>query len=120
MKDRYPSLTQRIFSYSPSEFLISSITVFELEFGAAKSKWSERSREILAMFLAPFTILPFDLTDAIAAAGIRHGLEQKGTPIGPYDLMIAAQAIAGGHTVVTHNIDEFKRVPDLKVEDWTV
>lgn len=118
MKNLYPELTERMFSYDPSELCISSITVFELEYGAAKSHWGQRSRNNLALFLAPFTILPFDAADAAVAGQIRHYLMQRGTPIGPYDLQIAAQGVARGITVVTHNTGEFNRVPGIKTEDW--
>ena len=118
LKNSFPTLTQRLLNTDPSELFVSSITVFELAYGAEKSKWGEKTRQKLAMFLAPFTILPFDDEDAMVAGRIRGALEQRGTPIGPYDVQIAAQALAKGLTVLTHNLSEFKRVPDLRVEDW--
>ena len=71
------------------------------------------------MFLAPFNIIPFTADDAVAAGKIRGFLERKGTPIGPYDVQIAAQALSRSIPVITHNIGEFRRVPGLQVEDWT-
>lgn len=118
MKNTYPKLTERLFSYSPSQMAVSSITVFELEYGAAKSKWSEKTRLNLELFLAPFTITPFDGKDAVIAGQVRRYLEKEGTPIGPYDLQIAAQALSRDMTVITHNVNEFKRVPGIKTEDW--
>lgn len=118
LKNSFPTLTQRLLNTDPSELFVSSITVFELTYGAEKSKWGEKTRQKLAMFLAPFTILPFDDEDAMVAGRIRGALEQRGMPIGPYDVQIAAQALAKGLTVLTHNLSEFKRVPDLRVEDW--
>ena len=118
LKNSFPGLTQRLLSTDPGELFVSSITVFELAYGAEKSKWGEKTRQKLAMFLAPFTILPFDSEDAMVAGRIRGALEQHGTPIGPYDVQIAAQALAKGLTVLTHNIGEFRRVPGLRVEDW--
>ena len=120
MKNQYPLLSQKILSHSPSELLLSSITVFELEYGAEKSNWGDRTREKLAMFLAPFTILPFSSKDAIFAGRTRGYLEKQGTPIGPYDVQIAAQALAGNYTIITHNVDEFSRVPKLSLEDWVM
>ncbi len=120
MKNQYPQLSQKILSHSPSELLLSSITVFELEYGAEKSNWGDRTREKLAMFLAPFTILPFSSKDAIFAGRVRGYLEKQGTPIGPYDVQIAAQALAGNYTIITHNVDEFSRVPKLSLEDWVM
>lgn len=118
MKNTYPKLTERLFSYSPSQMAVSSITVFELEYGAAKSKWSEKTRLNLELFLAPFTIIPFDGKDAVIAGQVRRYLEKEGTPIGPYDLQIAAQALSRDMTVITHNVNEFNRVPGIKTEDW--
>lgn len=119
MKNTYPRLTERLFSCNPSTLFISSVTVFELEYGAAKSRWGERTRQNLALFLAPFTILPFDASDAAIAGKLRYSLEQKGKPIGSYDIQIAAQGLARSLPIVTHNTDEFRRVPGLLVEDWT-
>ena len=118
LKNKYPALTERLLSCHPSELMISAVTVFELEYGAAKSNWGDKTRNKLAMFLAPFTILPFTADDAIAAGKIRCHLEKCGIPIGPYDVQIAAQAFSRNLTVITHNVSEFSRVPSLKVEDW--
>lgn len=118
LKNSFSALTQKLLDTDPSELFISSITVFELTYGAEKSKWGEKNRQKLAMFLAPFTILPFDSEDAMVAGRIRGALEQHGTPIGPYDVQIAAQALAKGLTVLTHDMKEFQRVLDIKVEDW--
>ena len=118
LKNSFSALTQKLLDTDPSELFISSITVFELAYGAEKSKWGEKTRQKLAMFLAPFTILPFDSEDAMVAGRIRGALEQHGTPIGPYDVQIAAQALVKGLTVLTHNMKEFQRVPDLRVEEW--
>lgn len=118
LKNQYPQLTQKIFSSDINDLCISAITVFELEYGAAKSSWGERTRQKLAMFLAPFTILPFTTDDAICAGKLRGHLEKKGTPIGPYDVQIAAQGLSRGITIVTHNVKEFSRVPNLDLEDW--
>ena len=118
MKNTHPQLTEKLLSFDPDELLLSAITVFELEYGAEKSRWGEKNRKKLALFLAPFNILPLTVEDAIAAGRIRGYLEQKGTPIGPYDVQIAAQALTRGIPVVTHNTGEFSRVPNLEVEDW--
>ncbi len=118
MKNSYPHLSQKLLSFNPSEIAISSITLYELEYGAAKSHWGQKTRDRMHMFLSPFTILPFDSTDAIAAGKIRGYLEMTGKIIGPYDLLIAAQGLARDLTVVTHNTNEFQRVPGLLIEDW--
>ena len=120
MKNTYPILTERLLSHNPSNLLISSITVFELEYGAEKSNWGEKTRHKLAMFLSPFSLLPFSSEDAVTAGKIRGYLERQGTPIGPYDLQIAAQGISRGITIITHNIGEFSRVPGIRLEDWII
>ena len=120
MKNSYPCLTEKLLSCDPTDLAVSAITVFELEYGAVKSRWGEKTRQNLAMFLAPFNILPFSVEDAVAAGRIRGYLEQQGTPIGPYDLQIAAQGLSRGITIITHNTGEFSRVPNLKVEDWVI
>ena len=120
MKNRYPGLSERLLSLDPSETAISSITLFELEYGAAKSRWGERTRENLYAFLSPFTIIPFDDRDAVTAGNIRALLASKGSLIGPFDLLIAAQAYARALIVVTHNTAEFSRIPGLKTEDWVL
>ena len=120
MKNTFPSMTTKIFSHNPSDFFISSVTVFELEYGAAKSNWGDKTRNKLAIFLAPFKILSFASEDAVTAGRIRAMLEKQGRPIGPYDIQIAAQGLSRNLTIITHNMDEFIRVPNLKLEDWTV
>ncbi|MDO4838225.1 MAG: type II toxin-antitoxin system VapC family toxin [Clostridia bacterium] len=120
MKNQYPQLTERLFACNPADLMISSVTVFELEYGAAKSNWGNRTREKLAMFLAPFYILPFSMEDAVSAGRLRGYLEKQGTPIGPYDVQIAAQGLSRNLTLITHNMDEFRRVPHLQLEDWVV
>ena len=118
MKNTFPDLTQKLLSLPPSELMISSVSVFELEYGAAKSNWGERTKQKLAMFLAPFTILPFSPDDAICAGSIRAQLEKQGTKIGPYDVQLAGQALSRNLIFVTHNTGEFNRVPNLRLEDW--
>jgi tRNA(fMet)-specific endonuclease VapC len=120
MKNTYPRLTQRLLSHGPSELLISSLTVLELEYGAEKSNWGDRTRQKMALFLAPFTILPFETNDALSAARIRAYLERHGIIIGACDIQIAAQGLSRGLTVVTHNTGEFSRIPELKLEDWVL
>jgi tRNA(fMet)-specific endonuclease VapC len=65
-----------------------------------------------------FAVIEFDLEDARQAGGVRAVLAAKGTPIGPYDVLIAGQAMARDMILVTHNTDEFGRVPGLRFEDW--
>ena len=119
MKGTYLAVGQKLLSIEPDKIFVSSVTVGELEYGAAKSRWGARTREVMRSFLANYEILPFDENDAIHFGRFRAALTISGTPIGAYDVMIAAQGVARGLTVVTHNIGEFSRVPGLQWEDWT-
>ena len=99
--------------------IVPAIVRFELEYGLAKSQRREANRAILATLLARgFEQPAFDLDDAAEAGDIRAALEAKGSPIGPYDLLIAAQARRRGAALVTLNRREFERVPGLIVTDW--
>ena len=95
-----------------------SVVVAELRHGARRSRKPTENRVAVDTILAPFPSLPFDDAAAEQYAEIRHQLEQLGQPIGPLDLQIAAIARLHGWTVVTHNMDEFSRVPGLQCEDW--
>jgi tRNA(fMet)-specific endonuclease VapC len=98
---------------------VSSIVVFELRYGSAKSQFPEATNARLDAFLAgPVTVLPFDEDDATDAGAARATLERAGTPVGAYDLLIAGQARHRGLTVVTANSREFSRIQDLAWEDW--
>ena len=118
MKNSYPSLTKKLFCIPPSDIFVSSITVGELEYGCAKSKWGQRSRDVMNMFLATYSILPFEQDDAILWGYLRASLAAAGSPIGPYDIQLAAHSISKGLIMVTHNIREFERVPGILLEDW--
>ena len=112
-------LRERIKMYSPSLLHLSVITVAELEYGAAKSKTPVKEHQAVLDFVSPFKIIDFKPNDAENFGLIRAYLEKKGTPIGPYDMEIAAQAMTNILIVVANNVGEFERVPWIKVEDWT-
>lgn len=112
-------LRERIKMYSPSLLHLSVITVAELEYGAAKSKNPVKEHQAVLDFVSPFKIIDFKPNDAENFGLIRAYLEKKGTPIEPYDMEIAAQAMTNNLIVVTNNVGEFERVPWIKVEDWT-
>ncbi|EMJ90496.1 type II toxin-antitoxin system tRNA(fMet)-specific endonuclease VapC [Leptospira alstonii] len=97
---------------------ISSLTVAELEFGIQKSELKERNKVALIESLTIFNILSFSDKDAESYGLIRADLERKGNVIGSIDILLAAQAIANNYIFVT-NTKEFKRIKDLKIEDWT-
>ena len=97
-------------------YAVSVIVMSELWFGAFKSPQSRVLIDRLQALDLP--LLTFEHDDARCAGEIRNILRQAGTPIGPYDVPIAGQALARNLTVVTHNTREFARVPGLRVEDW--
>ena len=97
---------------------VSSVALFELWYGVAKSARATANTERLAVFLAPLETLPFDDADARAAGAIRAALEQAGTPIGAYDTLLAGQALCRGLMLVTANIAEFARVSGLSWQNW--
>jgi tRNA(fMet)-specific endonuclease VapC len=99
---------------------VSTIVLFELYFGAAKSAFPERNARRIAEFASStIRVLGFEAEDAAEAGEIRNHLKRAGTPIGPYDVLIAAQARRRNAILVTANTREFARVPGLKLEDWT-
>ncbi len=101
------------------EVATSSVVLFELWYGVAKSARREMNTERLEAFLAgPVEILDVEAEDARSAGWIRAGLEAAGQPIGAYDLLIAGQAVSRGARLVTANVAEFDRVPHLQWEDW--
>jgi len=98
---------------------VSSIAVFELWYGVAKSTRQDFNRKRLEAFLAgPVAMLPFDDEDSQTAGSIRASLEAAGTPIGAYDVLRAGQAVRHQLTLVTTNVSEFSRVKGLVWRDW--
>ena len=99
---------------------LSMIVYYELMYGAAASRRRKDNEDKIALFIASggIALLSFDSADAIEAADIRAHLKRTAKPIGPYDLLIAAQARRAGTTLVTANTREFARVPGLTVMDW--
>ena len=101
---------------------MSAIVFHELMDGAANSLRRSENEEKIALFLASGAIdlVPFDEEDASIAAAIRAKLRRFGEPIGPYDLLIAAQALRRGARLITANVREFMRIPGLDVSDWVL
>lgn len=111
-------VAEHMFRCSPREIGIPTVVLFELECGICLSSAPEKRQEQLQRLLSVVTVLPFEAGVARAAAKIKTSLEQKGTPIGAYDILIAATALAHGRILVTHNTREFKGVTGLQLEDW--
>jgi tRNA(fMet)-specific endonuclease VapC len=97
---------------------ISSITLAELQYGIMKSSDPKKNQKALDKFLTPLEILDFDYYATIEYGKIRAELEKKGTPIGPLDTLIASHAMSLELILVTNNVKEFERIPDLKIENW--
>ncbi len=118
IKNHHAETVKKAKEFSPSDLVISAITVCELEYGASKSSDPEKNRQTLIKFLAPFEICPFNEGAASHYGDIRAHLEKGGKPIGAMDLLIAAHARSLSLTLVTNNLKEFERVPGLRTENW--
>jgi tRNA(fMet)-specific endonuclease VapC len=111
-------LVARLRAHDPNEIRLSSVVRAELLYGARRSQRPAENLALLGRFFAAFLSLPFDDQCAESYGVLRAALAREGRLIGPNDLMIAATALAHDCTLVTHNTDEFSRVPDLRIEDW--
>jgi tRNA(fMet)-specific endonuclease VapC len=118
LNGRSQSVFERLNKTPASEICLCSVVKLELPYGALRSNASEKTLEQQQKFLDRFASLPFDDNAQLYAAQIRAKLAQIGKPIGPYDLLIAAIALSNNLILVTHNVSEFSRVADLKIEDW--
>ncbi|MFM9090542.1 MAG: PIN domain-containing protein [Verrucomicrobiota bacterium] len=110
-----PAVIALVSRWSPAECVVSTVTVYELEVGVAKCRDPRRERAKVARFLGTVRVAPFDHAAARVAAGLRAGLEARGEGIGPYNTLLAGQALAGGLAIVTGNRGEYGRVPGLEV-----
>lgn len=101
------------------QLCLSTVAAAELRFGAAKSAAQKKNQQLLAEFLAPLEVMPFDEDAAGSYGEVRAALEKAGKPIGPLDTLIAGHALSLSATLVTNNTREFVRVKGLRVVDWT-
>lgn len=120
LKFAHSSVRTRLDSLSASDIAICSVVKSELFYGAMKSQKRDQNLAKQRQFFSRFISLPFDDQSAEIYALIRADLEGKETPIGAYDLQIAAIAMVNNLTLVTHNIREFGRIDGLLYEDWEV
>lgn len=111
-------VAQNLGSFSPQEVLISTVVLFELQVGIAKSTSPQKRSQQLQQLLSRVNVVLFDQDAALTAATIRAQLERQGTPIGPIDILIAGVAHSLQATLVTHNVAEFSRVSGLAITDW--
>ncbi len=115
----YPGIEDEIRRRRPARIQVPSIVCAELYLGVRTSDRPEETRTAVETFLAPFQVIPFDRDATRDYAEIRARLEQNGQPIGPNDLIIAATVRSRNGVLVTHNQNEFGRVPSLEITDWT-
>lgn len=118
LKGNSPQILKRIENIPNRDIVIPAIVRFELYYGSYKSEKKDETLKKLNDFLNFFDTIDIDNQVAEIAGIIRAELDKKGTPVGPYDLLIAASAIPERYTLVTHNTKEFSRIDGLVMEDW--
>ena len=111
-------IVPRLRARQPGDVCVCSVVVGELYYGCLCSANPTANRAKVEALMRPYRSLPFDDAAAEQYASVRRHLESLGAPIGPYDVQIAAIALANGCAVVTHNTEEFSRIPGLVLEDW--
>lgn len=119
IRGKSPVLKQHFMNTSPSDIAIPSIVLAELEFGARNSNDYEKNKAKFESITKVFKICNFAEKESVSYGEIRNYLTGIGKLIGPNDLLIAATALANNGTIVTHNVREFERIPNLRIEDWT-
>jgi tRNA(fMet)-specific endonuclease VapC len=117
---RAPKIRETMSAILDSDIAVSTVTMAEMFAGSAKSQDPQSSRAKQDAFFIRFVHLPFDERAAEEFGRLRAFLEKAGTPIGPYDMQIAAIALAQQLILVTHNTKEFIRISELKLEDWEI
>ncbi len=118
IKKKPVEVLERFQSLPLGDVGISTITLSELQYGVAKSTQPEKNQQALQQFLIPLEIVEFDYEASVVYGELRVHLEKTGQPIGALDMLIAAHAKSLDITIVTNNEREFRRVPNLKVENW--
>ncbi len=118
LNNNNPAVTARLAVEQPENIYLCTVVQMELVYGAYRSANLERNLALLERFFSQFSILHLDEQAARVAGQIRAQLAALGTPIGPYDVQIAAIALVNDLILVTHNTGEFSRVHGLKIEDW--
>jgi len=119
LNGKYPQVMEKIKKINPIEIKIASIVKAELLYGAEKSQNTETNKNLIIKFLEPFEIKDFNDKCTIEYSKIRSVLELKGTTIGPNDYIIASTVLSNDGILITNNVDEFKRIKNLRIENWT-
>ncbi|MBI5323707.1 MAG: type II toxin-antitoxin system VapC family toxin [Ignavibacteriae bacterium] len=118
LKGDNTNIFNKISTIDIDSIAIPSVVRYELYYGAYKSRNQESTLTKLSQFITSFADIPFDYKSSEICGRIRAELEKKGTPIRPYDLMIASIAISHNLILITNNTREFSRINNLKIEDW--
>ncbi len=118
---KIPSVIAHFKQHSPKQLYLSTISVMEVEYGLFLNKERElKIRPLWEVLLENIQIVPLSELSARAAATLRAQLKIAGAPIGPYDILLAGTALAHNFTLVTSNMHEFKRIPEIIAEDWRI
>lgn len=120
LKGQYPSILNHFEKVNFKQIATSSITKAELEFGCQNSKNYDESMQFYKKLLDMIPVVPFESKDAYCYGKLRAKLKKQGNEIGPKNSLIAAIALSNDYVLVTHNVNEFKRIEGLKIEDWTI
>ena len=118
IKNKPEQVLERLEANLSKGLCISAITLAELEHGVEKSSRQDRNAAALLQFLSILDVLPFDDLAAVEYGKICAYLQRLGKPIGTMDMLITGHARAEGLTLVTNNVREFERVPELRIENW--
>ncbi|OHE00871.1 MAG: hypothetical protein A3K14_04560 [Sulfurimonas sp. RIFCSPLOWO2_12_FULL_36_74] len=118
IKNKPSSVREKLREFDIGDLAISTITVSELYYGVYKSQYIEKNLLALEHFLKPFDILEYDFKASIEYGKMRAQLEKKGEVIGGLDMMIAAHALSQNMILITNNTKEFKRVENIKLDNW--
>ncbi len=118
LKGMYPGIVKKLLSKNPEDIKIPSIVKAELFYGAEKSESRSKTKEKIIEFLLPFEITGFNDEAAEVYGKTREYFEKKGMIIGPNDLILASTVLSRNGTLITNNVNEFKRIKELKIENW--
>ena len=118
IKRKPKDILDKFSAYQVGDICISSVTLAELRYGVAKSRFKEKNQAALDEFILPLEVVSFDENAAMVYGNLRATLEKQGTPIGSLDTMIGAHALSINLTIVTNNTKEFNRIQGLKIVDW--
>ena len=118
IKNKTDKILNKLTSTEIGDVCISVITLSELEYGISKSSKPLQNKLALLEFLSPINIVSYDENAAVKYGSLRADLEEKGNIVGSMDMLIAAHALSAGLVLITNNEKEFRRIKNLKIENW--